>query len=344
MPAQHYQMLTRYSAMISLQSYLTSVLGIKITFPKKPSENLSQTLNSAYTKSYSFYEISLAGISVIVAKRITPDGLNGSNVSKEYKQMKEYFSFPLLLELCVNNSIFRRQLIGKKVNFVIPGHQIYFPELFISLSENRATKPSAKKALSIPAQVLLLYHLQKRTLAGISFKEIAGLIGYSAKTVSLIVEELCNFGIVKVVNVEHHKTLQFHKRGVELYLQVDKLLQSPVMASGLTDRDVEKLGLFQVGYSVINRVYDIPQYRTYGISSKQAKDMKLRLYASDRKYRVEVWKYPPTLIGSDGFADLLSVLLSTIETWNGNPNRYNYDKMKKSVLEKVVWADTKTND
>lgn len=336
-------MLTRYSAMISLQSYLTSVLGIKITFPKKPSENLSQTLNSAFTKSYSFYEISLAGISVIVAKRITPDGLNGSNVSKEYKQMKEYFSFPLLLELCVNNSIFRRQLIGKKVNFVIPGHQIYFPELFISLSENRATKPSVKNTLTIPAQVLLLYHLQKRTLAGISFKEIAGLIGYSAKTVSLIVEELCNFGIVKVVKVEHHKTLQFHKRGVELYLQVDKLLQSPVMASGLTDRDVEKLGLFQVGYSVINRVYDdIPQYRTYGISSKQAKDMKLRLYASDRKYRVEVWKYPPTLIGSDGFADTLSVLLSTIETWSGYPNRYNYDKVKKSILVRVAWADIAT--
>lgn len=94
--------------MISLQSYLTKVLGIRITFPKKPSKYISQIQNSTFAKSYSFYEITLAGVSVIVAERKNPDGLNGSNIVKEYKQMKGYFDVPLLLELSVNDSAFQR--------------------------------------------------------------------------------------------------------------------------------------------------------------------------------------------------------------------------------------------
>lgn len=338
-------MLTRFSTMISLQSYLINVLGIRITFPKKLSENLSQVQNSTFAKSYSFYEITLAGVSVIVADRKNPEGFNGSNIVKEYKQMKEYFGFPLLLELSVNDSAFRRQLINKKVNFVVPGRQLYFPELFISLSEAPCTKRKAEQTLTISAQVLLLYHLQKKSLAGIPFKEIAGQIGYSAKTVSLAVEELCNFGIAKVAVDGQHKTLQFYKYGVALYLQVEKLLQSPVIASGYTDNNVNELGLFQVGDGVLNNAYsDIPQYQIYGISSRRAKDLKLRVYSTHRKFSVEVWKYSPALVGSDDKADLLSVLLSTIETWNGTPNRYHYDKIKKSVLEKVKWTDTANDD
>lgn len=327
--------------MKNLRSYLSSVLAIRVSAPKKDSENLMQARNSTFAGAYNFYEISLSGIPVIVAERISSDGMNGSNVAKEYRTMKEYFPFPVLLEISLNDAVLRRQLTSKNVNFVVPGHQLYFPELYISMTESRATRQSLPKRLTISAQVLLLYHLQRRSLAGISFKEIAGQIGYSAKTVSLVVAELCNFGIAKVVNVDHHKALQFHKRGAELYLQVDKWLQSPVMASGYTDRDVEKMGLEQVGYGVLNSVLpNTPQYRSYGISSKQAKEQRLRLYAADRKYAVEIWKYDPALIGTDGYADVLSVLLSWIETINGYAYRHDYDRMKKSVLEKVEWADT----
>lgn len=164
-----------------------------------------------------------------------------------------------------------------KVNFVEPGRQLYFPELFISLSDAPCTKRKAEKTLTISAQVMLLYHLQKKSLAGIPFKEIARLTGYSAKTVSLVVEELCNFGIAKVAVDGHHKTLQFYKCGVELYLQVEKLLQSPVIASGYTDNDVKEPGLFRVGYGfLINADSDRIQYQTYGISSRRAKYVKLK--------------------------------------------------------------------
>ena len=204
--------------MKSLHSYITSELGLKMSFPKKASDNLIQAQNSTFAKNYKFYEISISGISVIVAQRINGDKFNGTNIAKDFHAMKEYFQFILLIELPVMDAVFRRLLVSRKVNFVVPGHQFYFPELLISFTENNITKKSMAKTLTISAQVLLLYHLQKKSLAGIPFKEIAELIGYSAKTVTLAVIELCNLGIARVESVGHNKVLQFYKRGAELFL------------------------------------------------------------------------------------------------------------------------------
>lgn len=222
--------------MAKLGTYLSSTLGIKVTTPKDKSDNLERSLSSSYKKSYNFSEILLQGISVIVA---VPKFEKRKAVTKqiaEYKEMKKYFSFPILLDLPAVDSMGRCQLIASKVNFVIPGHQLYFPELFISLREEDSNFKVKPKMLSVPAQVLLLYHLQKKSLAQMPFREIASLLGYSAKTVSLAVAELMNFGIAKVVETESHaKYLHFPLQGLDLYNQVEKLLSSPVAQSGYTN-------------------------------------------------------------------------------------------------------------
>ena len=328
--------------MKSLHSYITSELGLKMSLPKKASDNLIQAQNSTFAKNYKFYEISISGISVIVAQRINGDKFNGTNIAKDFHAMKEYFQFILLIELPVMDAVFRRLLVSKKVNFVVPGHQFYFPELLISFTENNLTKKSSPKTLTISAQVLLLYHLQKKSLAGIPFKEIAELIGYSAKTVTLAVIELCNLGIARVESVGHNKVLQFYKRGAELYNQVDKMLQSPVISSGYTDYDVTKLGLTNVcGTLIYRNDTDSNEYWDYGMTSQKARELGIKVYATPREYSVSVWRYDPALMATDGKADALSILLSLIETCKRDPIpfRGDYESHKKSVLETIKWAD-----
>lgn len=328
--------------MKSLHSYLTSELGLKMSFPKKTSDNLIQAQNSTFAKNYKFYEISISGISVIVAQRINGDKFNGTNIAKDFHAMKEYFQFILLIELPVMDAVFRRLLVSRKVNFVVPGHQFYFPELLISFTENNYTKKSMAKTLTVSAQVLLLYHLQKKSLAGIPFKEIAELIGYSAKTVTLAVIELCNLGIARVESVGHNKVLQFYKRGAELYNQVDKMLQSPVISSGYTDYDVTKLGLTNVCETLIYRNdTDSNEYWDYGMTSQKARELGIKVYATPREYPVSVWRYDPALMATDGKADALSILLSLIEIYKGYPIPYRdvYESHRKSVLETIKWED-----
>lgn len=329
--------------MKSLHTYITSDLGLKMSFPKKASENITQAQDSRFAKWYRFSEISILGIRVVVAQRISGDNFNGTNVAKDYHTMKEYFQFILLIELPVIDTVFRRQLVSKKVNFVVPGYQFYFPELFISFTENNLTKKSRAKSLTISAQVLLLYHLQKKSLAGIPFNEIVKLIGYSAKTVTLIVMELCNFGIARVENKGHNKVLKFFKRGAELYNQVDKMLQSPTISSGYTDYDVTNLNLVNVCKYGLGRD-DIAsnEYWEFGITSQKAKELGIKVYATRKKYSIEIWRYDPALMATNGKADVLSILLSSIKTFKGctTPFRGDYEYLKKRVLEKVNWVDS----
>ena len=329
--------------MKSIHSYITSELGLKMSFPKKASDNLIQAQNSTFAKSHKFYEISISGIPVVVAQRITVDKYNGTNIAKDFHAMKEYFQFILLIELHVIDAVFRRQLVSKKVNFVVPGHQFYFPELLISFTENNFTKKSSPKTLTISAQVLLLYHLQKKSLAGMPFKEIAELIGYSAKTVTLAVMELCNFGIARVESVGHNKVLLFYKHGAELYNQVDEMLQSPVISSGYTDYDVTKLGLTNVcGTLIYRNDTDSNEYWDYGMTSQKARELGIKVYATPREYSVSVWRYDPALMATNGKADALSILLSSIKTFKGctTPFRGDYEYLKKRLLEKVNWVDS----
>lgn len=312
--------------MTTLQTYLKNTLGFRVSTPKKPSENLIHAQNSTFAKTYNFYEIIISKVAVIVALRQSSEGMNGSNIGKEYQAMKEYFDFPLLLELQSIDATMRKLLIGKKVNFAVLGHQLHFPELCISLSEQNIRSAKSSKSLSIAAQVLLLYHLQKRSLAGIPFKDIAVGIGYSAKTVSLIAQELCNFGIARIETIGRNNILRFYKHGIDLYNQIDKWIQSPVLAQGYTDRDINTSGSIHTNRRII-------------ISSKQAKEMKLKLYTSPKKHYVEVWKYNPAILAVDNNADALSILLSLTFTYYGTQNRSDYYSAKPKILAQIKWTD-----
>lgn len=312
--------------MTTLQTYLKDTLGLRVYTPKNPSENLVHAQNSTFARSYNFYEILISKVAVIVACWQSLEGMNGSNIGKEYQVMKEYFNFPLLIELSSIDAKMRKLLIGKKVNFAVPGNQLHFPELCISLTEQNISSAKSAKSLTITAQVLLLYHLQKRSLAGIPFKDIATQIGYSQKTVSLIAQELCNFGIARIETIGRKSDLRFYKHGIDLYNQIDKWLQSPVIYSGYTDRDIETDETIHAGRSII-------------LSSKEAREINLKLYASVRKYYVEVWKFNPVILATDKNADALSILLSSITSYFGSINRCDYLNLKPHALKGIKWAD-----
>lgn len=327
--------------MANLLAYLKNALGFKAFIPKKPSENLIRCQNSTFVKEYNFSEISISGIIVVIAEKKSIEKAKGTKLAKEYNSMKEYFDFLVLLSLPMIDNVARRLLIGNRINFVVPGHQLHFPDMYISLCENTPMKRVSSKHLTISAQVLLLYHLQKKSLAGTPFKEIAQLIGYTPKTISLAVTELQNFGIAKVnISSDKTKSLKFDKRGIELYYYIDKWLQSPVIEAGHTNKPVDTISSVLVGVAAWRHfLWNLSDFHVYGLTSKQAKERKIKVYQTDRKYSVQVWKYDPMLMAKDGYADMLSVLLSFIVDINGSPNRCYYEDEKKRVLERIQWAD-----
>lgn len=268
-----------------------------------------------------------------MAEYINKDKIIISKLVAAYNEMKSYFNVPLLLLLPTVDSVVRRNLLNKRINFVVPGQQIYFPELYISLKETGSIKHIKPKQLSLPAQVLLLYHLQKRSLADIPLSEIAKLIGYSNKTISIAVPELLNLGIAKLTTrTNRTKTLSFYRSGLDLWNQIEKYLQSPIAQHGYTDKNIDSLNPVRcVGATTYSYAHE-NQFVEYGITQNEARQNKLKLYASHRNYGVWLWRYNPRILVSDGYADILSVILSY--------PRYDRNWASSRLLPLVKWADS----
>lgn len=250
--------------------------------------------------------------------------------------MISYFDVPLLLLLPTIDSVVRRNLLNRRVNFVVPGQQIYFPELYISLKETDSLKHIKPKQLSLPAQVLLLYHLQKRSLADTPLSEIAKLIGYSNKTVSLIVPELQNLGIAKLeTRTNRTKTLSFYRSGPDLWNQIEKYLQNPIADTGYTDRDITSLNPVLCGVAVEYRYVPGFNHVEYGITLNEARKAKLKIYATRKEHSLHLWRYDPRILAdNNGFADILSTILTH--------DRFQRSNITARLLPPVKWADMPT--
>ena len=231
----------------------------------------------------------------------------------------------------------RRNLLNRRINFVVPGQQIYFPELYISLKESESIKHINPKQLSLPAQVLVLYHLQKRSLAETPLSEIAKLIGYSNKTISLVVPELQNLGIAKLVSrTNRTKTLSFYRSGIELWNQIEKYLQNPIAATGYTNKNIESLNPVKcVGATTYNSTPE-NQFIEYCITQNEARSNNVKLYVTERGRSVRLWRYNPRTLATDGYADILSTILSYPQ--------YDRSWAASRLLPHVKWADVITSE
>ena len=244
-------------------------------------------------------EYNLQGIPIIIAE-LKAKSMPGTSIVKEFKHLKDVVDLPLLMMLGQLDNVSIRLLVGNKVNFVVPGHLLHFPELFISLKATGIFNDRTHAKLSIRAQLLLLYHLQKQSLADMPFKEIATQLGLSAKTISLVGAELAYFGIAEIISgANKTKMLRFPKRGINLYNQIERWLQSPVQTSGYTDRFLDKLPQGSaVRSSFRYHQRDEKDSDTYCLTSKQVKEYKIKIYTTPRGYSIEVWKYNPALMAS----------------------------------------------
>lgn len=316
--------------MITLETYLRQILGIKVNKPQSKSHKCKIDCNIQSNNFIHFSEIIFHCISVIVAA-LRPDiKIAVSEIIAEYRELRAIHNKPILIEFATIDSASRKLLLGNHINFVVPGQQLYFPELYISLKESGNIKEIKPKTLSLPAQVLLLYHLQRKSLADIPLSEIASIIGYTPKTLSLVAAELTHFCIAKLnTQKDHTKSLHFYKKGVELWKQVSKYMQNPIARHGWIYGDIAFLEPVKCGLVVANS--NVSKYYALGITLNEARKNDIRLYVENGETMVYLWRYNPRILADkEGCADILSMALSHRSSVHDSMDRY---------VSKVQWAD-----
>jgi len=209
----------------------------------------------------------------------------------------------------------RDRLIQRGVFFIVPGKYVFFPILLMNAMDSESPYKSTSTLLP-PAQSLLLWHMQKSPLNGMSMNEIAGITGMTQSSVSRALTQLNSCGIVSMEkHADRTKTVSFVNAGKELWDMALPHLFSPVIQTwhcdSLNAGEWPKGGISALShYSMLAPDPEDTLVMTRE-QFKAAKQSFIGLNRLDGNIIIEVWKYAPLV--EDGYVDKLSLYLTLKE-------------------------------
>ena len=151
-------------------------------------------------------------------------------VAKHRDQLRRHLDHDLVVFVAASlGADDRRRLIAKRVPFVVPGNQMFLPELAVDLREHFRSKPSAPPgALSPAAQLLVIAVLLGHALDGQAPAALAARYRYSRMTIGRAVDELRALELADVETSGKPHRFSMRWRGQDLWARVRPLLRSPV--------------------------------------------------------------------------------------------------------------------
>ena len=205
-----------------------------------------------------------------------------------------------------------KRLVDARVNTIVPGRQLFLPSLLMDLRAQRNPVDMQGKPMPVMAQVVVLYHLQKQNLNGMSAQPIAELMGVSYPNINRAVKWLADNHFIELTS-SREKKLRFIHVGKELWEQALPELQSPIERVLRTDQMLDAYTCGEEALAEMTMLAE-PQERHWAISKQEALRLGVDLHKEFGEHVVEIWRYDPKLIGENGMVDKLSLYLSMRDT------------------------------
>ena len=324
-----------------LNSYLKQLFGGETRLKKMDSDEM-RMLPIYIRESYNYYSGHILGMRVLLVEPKEQEELKIKLIKEQLKKLPENYGVNILLlnEISAYN---RNRLVHGGINFIVPGKQLFIPQMMMDLQEKFSRTGKNHEQLLPSAQVILLYHIfpnnRKWNIEEYSFKEIAKEFGYTPMGITKAVENLKHLELIRV-HAEKEKFIRFKMERHELWNEMikRKLWINPILKRVFIEHKPTEIrlragitGLSQ--YTELNesrqKVYAIERGRYYEL---QKEDKLQETEDLEAAYCIEVWKYDPQVIASradpeHAAVDPLSLYLTLMDT---------EDERVEMELEKLI--------
>lgn len=297
---------------MKLEEYFYNTLGINIKITplnKQLYSYIPMYITAAYDiKETTVFEQQLCLLHLKEESNgiFTPDALE-----KQMKLVEQKTALPVVFVFDNVVSYNLTRYVKKGINFIIPGKQMFVPALMINLRKAQERIPQRVKHLYPVAQLLLLYHLQKEKLTGLTAKKLTEIFDQSYRTINRAVNNLVDSGLCELTG-KKEKHLEFLYSGKELWNKSRDYMQNPVEKQLFTDEySLDSNIAFVSGinalaaYTMIND----ESKRYYALYKKEVSDLHVKTNKYGGENVIELWKYDPKPLSNDGRIDKLSLFL-----------------------------------
>ena len=331
-------------------NYISETLGIQSRATLMVKSNLDR-IPIYILETFNLYTTNLFDSEIIFAELKNNDELRIKQTEKQVQQLQNLFKLKIVVVLENVQAYNRKRLIEKGINFIVPGKQLYLPDLLIDLRES-FNHPNTKKkneTLLPSAQFLLIYHINHRhqqwKVEDYPFKEIAKKLGYTAMAITNAIDNLKKHELIDVEG-EKEKFIRFRYERQELWNTVlqQNLLVNPVLKTVFVDEKPKDLNLLICNTSAMPVYTDLNPSRQeyYSIEKTVFYDLQkshtlVNPNEYEGKYALEVWKYNPLTLVDElqndmAVVDPLSLYLSLKDSQDER-----IEMGLDQILENFIW-------
>jgi DNA-binding MarR family transcriptional regulator len=302
----------------AIQQYLHDSLGFTAKIRPWPgAAKLPYFLQDAFDTR----ELTLLGHPILLANHRAGRNEGLAEVKAQLNKLRSIASLPVIYVTDALASYERKRLVEQQVPFLVPGNQLYLPDLGIDLREYfRQTQQAPATVLSPATQALLIAALlQKPWRAEWKPAEIVANLGYTTMTLSRAVRELTATGIVKLERRGRDRHLSTDRRPQEAWEQAKPLLRSPVKRTVWVRPPAKWMppkiriaGMSALAQMSLLAEPTIPVYAVSAVHWKPAMKAGAEELIEPREGCCEwqLWNYSPELLANSRTVDPLSLTLS----------------------------------
>jgi DNA-binding transcriptional ArsR family regulator len=241
-----------------------------------------------------------------------------ATLEKQLVAMKYRFKGPVAVVLPSIDPVTRSRLLARRIPFIVPDQQLYFPELGLVLRERYSPAAFKGEEVQPAAQYLVVMLLMGLVPEDATVSDIARATGYSAMTATRILNALEDAGVVTCTKEGRTRRIIAPEARQGLWERAKPHLASPVQRIlYLVDPEPPERYL-EAGCLALSRMSNLaePSRCDYAIDAAAAgKLLKAGLLVDtdsgeDTEARVQVWSYKPLPAPDGAWVNPFSLWLS----------------------------------
>lgn len=322
----------------ALQDYLYETLHLRVKAkPWKEEGSLPFFLQD----EYAFYEVSLLKHACLLMVAKGNSLLSPATIRKHWEIVQQ--SYP---RICIFiqgriSAYNRSRLIEHHIPFIIPGNQMYLPDLGIDLREHfQKLHTRTRQSFSPATQAVIIYALLHGTHERFIPSELAKNLRYTLMTMTRAFDELQAANIGEVSYKGKERWWLFAGSKQELWEQARPLMRSPVKSvRNLLKKPPPIIRDVYAGLSALSRVSMIqaPQLEVFAVGPDKWDTLKQAGWEEAPEPAVascelEIWRYDPLLFKTDNMVDSFSLYLSLIQDADERT-----EMALDEMMEKIIW-------
>jgi len=302
----------------AVRAYLRETLGIFPTIKAWPGAG---KLPYFLLDTFEVRQVKLLDRHILLAIEKRPEKRSLANVRGQMDKLRQLAGIPVVYVTGTLASYERKRLIEQKVPFLVPGNQLYLPDLAIDLREYFRKPPAAPDTALSPATQAMLITVLLRQPGRTEWQpaEVISELGYTAMTLSRAIKELTAAGIATLRTEGRTRWLHIERTAADTWELAKPLLRSPIKRR-FWARPVPKWKPPHVrlaGLSALarNSMLSEPEWPIYAVGPAQWKTaansgIEILPEPLQGACEWELWHYNPALVPNSETVDPLSLMLS----------------------------------